>query len=297
MGNPYNSQESFDGWQLLPGCVLPEHSSCFLRAVALHAQHGIALLDAYPNETPEAGQRLVDRLRRAGFVMVYGEVWPPIRHLILYEEEFTQLKPILERAFRDYPAPEVPGGDAWVDTVARALLREPPRSVAPQPTPEPPPEPAEPPPETAAPRRWPQPVLAVSLLPILLGVWAAWPISTSQPSPQAPMVAESLSILDLPIADAPPPPPMLLPPVLVGYVPVADPPAQPVLASPSAAAPSPPPATRTRSNTSPAASRAATKPSPVRPERNCRSLVHKVHAGKQATEEHRRQLRACQRHG
>jgi hypothetical protein len=295
MGNPYNSQESFDGWQLLPGCVLPENSSCFLRAVALHARHGIALLDAYPNETAEAGQRLVDRLRRAGFVMVYGEVWPPIRHLVLYEEEFTQLRPILEGAFRDYPAPEIPGGDAWVDTVARALLREPPRSVAPQPMPEPPPEPAEPLPETAVPRRWPQPVLAVSLLPILLGVWTAWPTSTSQPSPEAPMMAESLSILDLPIADAPPPPPVL-PPVLVGYAPAADPPAQPVLASPSAANPSPPPATRTRSSASPVASRAAAKPSPVRPERSCRSLVHKVRAGKQATEEHRRQLRACQRH-
>ena len=128
------SVETQGGWKLLRGCALPGPLPSALAVVALHPRHGIALVDPLPQVTPDAAARLQQRLRQARFGAVYGEKWPPALHLALHQAEMARLPDVLAEVFQGQPAPELPGGDAWMDTVARALQPDLPLASAPSPS-------------------------------------------------------------------------------------------------------------------------------------------------------------------
>ncbi len=300
------SVETLGDWRLLRGCTLPGPLPSALAVVALHPRHGIALVDALPQLTPEAEPRLFQRLQQARFGAVYGRAWPPVRHLALHAEELARLPDVLAEAFLNQPAPEMPGGDAWLDTVTRALQPGLPLASAPSPS-------AGRMRHRASPaRRWPTGLpwrlgwrrgapLAALLLALGLA-WALWPpagpgqdpaapVAATQPPrlvpeawPGAPPPAPAEPTLDPPLdtALAVPPPPIAAAPEEAGAA-LAPAPTAPAPAFREAVVPPPPALARP----------AAVQPVVVRTSRRCLALVQRIQTGEEASEDELLRLHAC----
>ncbi len=303
-----SSVETLGGWRLLRGCTLPGPLPCALAVVALHPRHGIALVDPLPQLTPDAEQRLYQRLHQARFSAVYGEAWPPARHLALHAEELTRLPDVLADAFRDQAPPEMPGGDAWMDTVTRALHPGLPLASAPSPSAgrmrQKPVKPARP---------WRRVVALAAGLALVLGLgfgWAFWPrpqLAVLAPASQAAAGTGRLAP-EAPPALAPPPPAEPAPEADLAAPPAAvpSPPAEDVAALAPTAEPVPNPAFG-EALTPPAHARpaalpvanlpAATMPMVARNARRCQALVQRIQTGEEASEDELIRLHACRSGG
>jgi hypothetical protein len=302
--------ETLGGWRLLRHCALPGPLPCALAVVALHPCHGLALVDPLPHLTPDAILRLQERLRDARFGAVYGEAWPPALHLALYAAEFARLPEVLAEAFQGRPAPEIPGGDAWMDTVARALLPGLPLASAPSPS---------------AGRirrkartvrrraglRWRRDVpLALVLLGIVLA-WVTWPrpeatLAAAPPVPPraSAMVPRAATPPEL-AAPVPPPGEAAPEPAMPTEASLLGPPVEPVpgLASPDAVAALEPPGEATpnpafreglplRAVLAPAAVPVVV-PVVARTDLRCQALVQRIQTGEEASEDELLRLQAC----
>ncbi|MCB4820959.1 hypothetical protein [Roseicella aerolata] len=110
------------GWVLLPKAAIgePGERPVVFEIVLLHARHGVALLEAPPHWTPDAPQRLRRRLERAQFAAIFpGHL--PIVHAPLQRGLLPDLPRVLAEAFAAEQPLELPGGDAWMGAVRRAL--------------------------------------------------------------------------------------------------------------------------------------------------------------------------------
>lgn len=155
-----------EGWAVIGRCRFgtggpgPHATGCYALA---HPEVGVALIDIAPHATPNAEARL----RRA---LTAAEFWPdfpgtlPVLHDRVEITALRGLPWLLDRSFAALPALTVPGGDAWIEGIRRAMATDPAWELPGQPkaAPEPSPAPiddAEEPaalasPTRARPRRW-----------------------------------------------------------------------------------------------------------------------------------------------
>ncbi len=162
------------GWICLRDCNLSGNLSrpVTIPFVLLHPEVGVALLDigTTPATDPEAVLR--QRLEAARFESIFPG-YLPIVHLRLRPAEIEAIDTILSEAFAALPALSVPGGDAWVSVLRRALTpRDPSRGAAFAPAPREPGAWRAPPPGEAAP-------------PVERGAWQGTP-----PEPTAGLPAD-----------------------------------------------------------------------------------------------------------
>ncbi|MFZ4405955.1 MAG: hypothetical protein ACOYOH_01375 [Paracraurococcus sp.] len=111
------------GWVVLPRAVIggAGEAPVTIDIVLLHPARGIALLEAAPRWTPGAPARLRRRLALAQFAAIFpGHL--PILHLPLQRDALEGLPPCLAAAFAQEAPLDLPGGDAWMAVVQRALL-------------------------------------------------------------------------------------------------------------------------------------------------------------------------------
>jgi hypothetical protein len=166
-----SGEQGLGGWHLLHGCMLPGPLPSALVLVALHPRRGVVLIDMAPGVTPEAAPRLLARLARSGFGAIYGDALPPVLHLVLPEQDFPRLSRVLDEAFLGLPEMALPGGDAWMSTVARTLVPGLPPTAAPRPSA----GRMRPRFRSSRPRlrRW-QALLVLAVLMATAGLWMAW---------------------------------------------------------------------------------------------------------------------------
>lgn len=110
------------GWLLLQKVPLgePGEAPAVIDLVLLHARRGVALLEAPPRWTPDAPQWLRRRLEQARF----GAIFPghlPVLHLQLLRGALAELPQVLAAGFSAAQPLDLPGGDAWIQVVRRAL--------------------------------------------------------------------------------------------------------------------------------------------------------------------------------
>ncbi|WP_254453460.1 hypothetical protein [Siccirubricoccus sp. G192] len=121
------------GWLCLQDCNISGvlNRPAPMRYVLLHAEIGIALLDVAPAETQDAEAILRHRLTAARFEGIFSGHLPVV-HLRIAPEDLPNIDSLLGEAFAALPPLSVPGGDAWVSVVRRALSpRDPNRSASP----------------------------------------------------------------------------------------------------------------------------------------------------------------------
>ncbi|MDO9707677.1 hypothetical protein [Paracraurococcus lichenis] len=88
--------------------------------VLLHAGRGIALLQSPPNWLDDTPARLLRRLEHARFAAIFpGHL--PVVHIQLLRGALAELPRVLDAAFAAGPPLDLPGGDAWMQAVMRAL--------------------------------------------------------------------------------------------------------------------------------------------------------------------------------
>jgi hypothetical protein len=163
-----SGEQGLDGWHLLHGCMLPGPLPSALVLVALHPRRGVVLIDMAPGVTPEAAPRL---LAQGGFGAIYGDILPPVLHLAVPEQDFPRLSRVLDEAFLGLPEMALPGGDAWMSTVARTLAPGLPPTTAPRPSA----GRMRPRFRSSRPRfRRRKPLLVLAVLMATAGLWMAW---------------------------------------------------------------------------------------------------------------------------
>jgi hypothetical protein len=89
--------------------------------VLLHPAHGVALLESPPHWTPDAPARLRRRLAQARFAAIFPGTLPVV-HARLQRGALSGLPQLLANGFAAQPPLDLPGGDAWMRAVRRALL-------------------------------------------------------------------------------------------------------------------------------------------------------------------------------
>jgi len=113
------------GWLILRNCRLGLPRGRSLSAALIHPAKGVALLDILPSESPGAIEAFRARLTAARFPAIFpGHL--PVVHLRLAPRQLEELRTRLDRAFAEQPPLSLPGGDAWIAAVARALTTDPP---------------------------------------------------------------------------------------------------------------------------------------------------------------------------
>ncbi|TDH62740.1 hypothetical protein E2C06_10070 [Dankookia rubra] len=111
------------GWAMLPHAVIggPGEAPVTIDIVLLHPARGVALLEAPPHWTPDAPARLQRRLTQARFAAIFPGTLPVV-HARLERGAVAGLPQLLAREFAAQPPLDLPGGNAWVAVVRRALL-------------------------------------------------------------------------------------------------------------------------------------------------------------------------------
>ena len=89
--------------------------------VLLHPARGVALLETPPHWTPDAPARLRRRLAQARFAAIFPGTLPVV-HARLQRGALSDLPQLLAKGFAALPPLDLPGGDAWMAAVRRALL-------------------------------------------------------------------------------------------------------------------------------------------------------------------------------
>lgn len=112
------------GWLILRNCRLGCARGRSLPSALIHPAKGVVLLDILPSESPGAVEAFRARLAAARFQAIFpGHL--PVAHLRLGPHQLHELRGRLESAFAGQPPLSLPGGDAWVAAVTRALTTEP----------------------------------------------------------------------------------------------------------------------------------------------------------------------------
>lgn len=226
------------GWLILRNCRLGCPQGRGLPSALIHPAVGVALLDILPSESPGAIEAFRARLAAARFPAIFPG-YLPVVHLRLAPRQLEELRTRLDRAFAAQPPLSLPGGDAWITAVARALTTE-------QPVPR------------LRSRRlrqrrrrrfvalWRLAGAAILATGVLAAVYAATgthrppaPAAEASPaeSPPTPTADEALSPASQDIADPPATPP---PEMAAEREPVVTEPATPPAVAPEPAAPQPP---------------------------------------------------------
>jgi SH3 domain-containing protein len=110
------------GWVCLRNCNLSGRTAqpVPIPFVLLHPEVGVALLELAPGTAADAEGVLRRRLEAARFDGIFpGHL--PIVHLRVAREDLAALDSILHEAFAAVPPLSIPGGDAWMRVVERAL--------------------------------------------------------------------------------------------------------------------------------------------------------------------------------
>ncbi len=158
------------GWSLIGRCrfgtALPGPDPTGCHALA-HPEIGIALIDIAPDATPNAESRLRRALSAADFWSDFPG-YLPVWHGRLEGPAIRGLARIVQDRFSSLPALTVPGGQAWIGAVRRAVAQDPawavPGQAARPAVPPPPPEPEEEPADEEPRRRWPHALLLLGFL-------------------------------------------------------------------------------------------------------------------------------------
>lgn len=259
------------GWAVVGRCRFgtglpgPHATGCYALA---HPTVGVALIDIAPNATPNAEARL----RRA---LTAAEFWPdfpgtlPVMHDRVEGAALRSLPWVLERGFATLPQLTVPGGEAWIDGLRKAIASDPAWELPGQPkvtqnmpsapTAE---EPIAPPPASRSRPKWKRlavlpaafaATFAVGLVSGLLLLDAPPPSEPQRPAPPPPQAAAAPApapVATTAVSPETTPPPAAAPPQTAAVA------APPTVAAP--AAPEQPPAAETRHS-------ATTEPASVQP--------------------------------
>ena len=111
------------GWVMLPKAVIggAGEAPVTIDVVLLHPARGVALLETPPHWTPDAPARLRRRLAQARFAAIFPGTLPVV-HARLQRGALSDLPQLLAKGFAALPPLDLPGGDAWMAAVRRALL-------------------------------------------------------------------------------------------------------------------------------------------------------------------------------
>jgi hypothetical protein len=110
---------------MLRNCVLggPADPPAQVDVVLLHPGLGVALLELPPHWTADAPGRLLRRLELARFAAIFpGHL--PVAHRQVRRQDLAELPRLLDEAFAAQPPLSLPGGDAWMLAVRRALQED-----------------------------------------------------------------------------------------------------------------------------------------------------------------------------
>lgn len=119
------------GWRVLRDCNLSGrlNQPVLVPLVLIHPEVGVALIETAPGTGHDAETVLRARLAAARFEAIFpGSL--PIIHLVLAAGEMPALDAMLAEGFAAQPPLSLPGGDAWVSVVERALSPRDPRRAA-----------------------------------------------------------------------------------------------------------------------------------------------------------------------
>ncbi|MFC7688421.1 hypothetical protein ACFQY5_01015 [Paeniroseomonas aquatica] len=108
-------------WVLVSGARLGADA---IDMVLLHPRCGVALLQVAPRWTLDAPARLRQRLDQARFGAIFNGHLPVV-HRMVSPQVLPELPRLLAEAFAGQPPLDLPGGDAWMRVVHRALLADP----------------------------------------------------------------------------------------------------------------------------------------------------------------------------
>ncbi|TCZ53958.1 hypothetical protein EXY23_24000, partial [Roseicella aquatilis] len=190
----------------------PGEPRAVIDIVLLHAKRGVALLEAPPHWTEDAPQRLRRRLERALFTSLYPGTLP-IVHVPLRRDALAELPQVLGAAFAAEPPLDLPGGDAWMRAVSRALTAAPVPGASHRSPPLEAPQPA--PPRSHHPWTFGAGGLGLALAALAAGAFLLRPEAPPNEPPLPASMAAGSDPLAIPAASVPPPPPPVVAPALL----------------------------------------------------------------------------------